>query len=159
MKKKRTYNTRLIKATWPYTVQEIAAIFKVHKNAPLRWLKEGLHAIDNSRPILIRGDELIRFLNARQKSRKRTCKLGEFFCFKCRAIREAYLSIADIVIESPSRLRVKAICTECSTPISKVQSIKKLPEIQNCFHIQQLEGQHIIELDEPSVNSDLEDKK
>jgi excisionase family DNA binding protein len=35
---------RLIKATWPYTVQEIAELFKIHKNAVLRWLREGLRA-------------------------------------------------------------------------------------------------------------------
>jgi excisionase family DNA binding protein len=157
MKKKRTYNTRLIKATWPYTVQEIAALFAVHKNAPLRWLQEGLQANSDGRPYLIRGDELARFLNARQQSKKRTCKPGEFFCFKCRAAREAYLNIADIVIENPSRLRVKALCATCSTPVSKVQSVKKLPEIRKCFYVQQLEGLHIIEGDAPSVNSDLED--
>lgn len=158
MKKKRHYNTRLIKATWPYTVQEIAALLDVHKNAPLRWLKEGLQVNGDGRPYLIRGDELSRFLTARQQSKKSTCKPGEFFCFKCRAAREAGLNIVDIVIESPSRLRVKGICTVCSTPVSKVQGIKKLPEIQNSFHVQQLQGQHIIERDEPSVNSDLEVK-
>lgn len=157
MKKKRTYNTRLIKATWPYSVQEIAELFKVHKNAPLRWLKEGLRPNGDGRPYLIRGDELIRFLTVRQQSKKRTCKPSEFFCFKCRVAREAYLNIADIIIESPSRLRVKALCAVCSTLVSKVQGIKKLPEIRNRFHVQQLEGLHIIEGDEPSVNSDLED--
>jgi excisionase family DNA binding protein len=156
VKKKRTYNTRLIKATWPYTVQELASLLKVHKNAPLRWLKEGLSANGDGRPYLIRGDELIRFLKARRQSKKHHCKPHEFFCFKCRAPREAYLNIADIIIESPNRFRVKALCAVCTTNVSKVQNIQKLAETRTRFHVQQLEGQHLIERHEPSVNSDLE---
>jgi hypothetical protein len=64
-RRKRTYNVRRIKATWPYTVQEIAELFRIHKNAVLRWLKDGLQANKDQRPFLIRGEELIRFLNAR----------------------------------------------------------------------------------------------
>jgi len=158
-KRKRTYNVRLIKATWPYTVQEIAALFEVHKNAVLRWLKEGLQANRDKRPFLIRGSELIRFLTARQQTRKCKCSLTEFFCFKCRVAREAYLRIADVVIESPSRFRVKAICAVCSTAVNKMQGIEKLQKIKNSFHVQQLEGQHLIGCTNPSLYSDLEAQK
>jgi hypothetical protein len=68
-RRKRTYNVRRIKATWPYTVQEIAELFRIHKNAVLHWLKDGLQANKDQRPFLIRGEELIRFLNARQTAR------------------------------------------------------------------------------------------
>jgi hypothetical protein len=67
VRRKRRYNVRRIKATWPYSVQEIATLFGIHKNAVLRWLKEGLQADRGQRPFLIRGDELTRFLTARQK--------------------------------------------------------------------------------------------
>jgi len=157
-KRKRTYNKRLIRATWPYSIQEIAALFKVHKNTPLRWLGEGLRANGDGRPYLIRGDELIRFIVERQESKKHQCKPHEFFCFKCRSPREAHLNIVDVIIENSIRLRVKGSCAECRTQMCKVQGIKKLPEIRNRFHIQQPEGQRIIDSDEPSVNSDLEIK-
>lgn len=157
-KRKRTYNLRLIKATWPYSVREIAALYDVHKNLVLRWLKEGLQANRDKRPFLIRGSELIRFLSVRQQSRKRKCAVAEFFCFKCRAPREAYLGIANVVIESPSRFRVKALCAVCSTAVNKMQGIEKLQKIQNTFHVQQLVGQHIVECNNLSVNSDLEAK-
>jgi len=155
-KRKRTYNLRRIKATWPYTVQEIARLFGLHKNAVLRWLNEGLQADRDGRPFLIRGDELIRFLSERQKSRKRKCGPTEFYCFKCRAPREAFLGIADVSIENASRLRLKSICATCSTPVSKVQSTKNFERIEKSFHIQKLEGPHLIERNEASVNSDLE---
>ena len=155
MATKRTYNTRLIKATWPYTVEEIAALFDLHKNAVLRWLKEGLQANTESRPYLVRGNELTRFLDNRQQSKKQKCAPTEFFCFKCRAPRNAYEGIADLKAESSRTFRVKVICAACSTAMSKIQSIKNLSKIESCFHVQQREGWHLIEGFNPSVNSDM----
>jgi hypothetical protein len=155
-RRKRRYNLRRIKATWPYTVQEIAELFGIHKNAVLRWLKEDLGADRSQRPFLIRGDELARFLKQRQNGRHRKCEPGEFFCFKCRAPREAYLGMADIVIESPTRFRIKALCGVCDTPVNKVQSIRDLAKIQNRFHVQQLTGGHLLNCPAPSVDCDLE---
>ena len=154
MAEKRTYNTRLIKATWPYEVQEIAALFRLHKNAVLRWLKEGLYADTTQRPHLVRGDELTRFLNDRQQTKKQKCSFDEFFCFKCRAPRNAYEGIADLKAESPRRFRVKVICAACGTPMSKIQGIQNLSKIEACFHVQQREGWHLIEGTNTSVNSD-----
>jgi len=154
--RKRTYNVRRIKATWPYTVQEIAELFSVHKNAVLRWLKEGLQANRDRRPFLVRGDELARFLTARQTGRRRHCADTEFFCFKCRIPRAAYLGIADIVIESATRLRVKALCAACGTAMNKTQAVRDLAKIQDRFEVQQLAGAHLLERADPSLNSDSE---
>ncbi len=151
-RRKRTYNVRLIKATWPYSVQEAAALFGIHKNAVLRWLKDGLEANRDQRPYLIRGNELARFLAARQLQKRRRCANNEFYCFKCRAPREAFLGIADIVIESPTRLRVKALCATCSTPVNKMQAVGELPRLRVRFEVQQLAGEHILECAEPSLN-------
>lgn len=156
-KRKCTYNIRLIKATWPYTVPEVATLFNVHKGAVLRWLKEGLCANKDQRPYLIRGTEIIRFLLDRQKKRNK-CALNEFFCFKCRTPRGAYMDIVDVVIVSINRLLLKGICTVCSTPVHKAQGIRNLQRIRECFHVQQIEGQHIIERIDLIVNSDLEEQ-
>ena len=155
-KRRRTYNVRLIKATWPYTVQEIAGLLGIHKNAVLRWLKDGLQVNKDQRPFLIRGEELIQFLNARQTRKGCKCTATEFYCFKCRGPREAYLGIVDIAIESPTRLRVKSLCAICSTSINKVQNARDLPKIRNRFHVQQLTGERILDRALASLNSDLE---
>lgn len=156
IKRKRAYNVRLIKRTWPYTVQEVAELFGVHKNAVLRWLKEGLKADRDQRPFLIPGHELALFLKARRARHRATCSATEFYCFKCRTPREAYLGIADVVIESTSRVRVKALCSVCSTPVNKVQRATDLPKIETRFSVQQLAGRHMIEAAVPSVNGDSE---
>jgi excisionase family DNA binding protein len=156
VKRKRTYNLHRIKATWPYTVPEAAKALGVHKNAVLRWLKEGLQANRDTRPYLIRGDELIRFLSARQQSRRRKCSPTEFYCFKCHEPRKAYENIVDLEFVSPSRFRVKAICEVCDTTLNKMQGIRNLTKIHQTFHVQQLAGQHLIESASPNLNSDKE---
>ena len=153
-KRKRTYNVRLIKATWPYSVQEIAELFGLHKNAVLRWLREGLTVDRQQRPFLIRGDDLARFLTARQTARRRKCAETEFFCFKCHVPRPAFLGIADIVMESPTRMRVTALCAICSTPVNKMQAPRNLPKIRSNFEIQQMSGEHLADCTERSLNSD-----
>ena len=155
-RKKRRYNVRLIKCTWPYTVQEIAELFEIHKNVVLRWFKEGLQADRSQRPFLLRGDELIRFLNERQNGRRHRCAPDEFFCFKCRVPRRAYLDMVDIVIVSPTRFRIRALCGVCDTVINKVQSVRDLAKIKNRFYVQQLTGEHLLECAAPSVDGDLE---
>ena len=140
VRRKRRYNVRLIKATWPYSVQEVAELFGVHKNAVLRWLREGLLADRDRRPFLIRGDELARFLRGRQADKRQKCTATQFYCFKCRSPREAYLGIVDVVIETPSRLRLKALCSVCDTSVNKVQSVRDMEKIRSRFNVQELAG-------------------
>lgn len=153
---RRTYNLRRIKATWPYTVPETAKALGVHKNAVLRWLKEGLQANRDKRPFLIRGDELVRFLSDRRQSRRQKCSPLEFFCFKCRMPRRAYENIIDIEVVSHTRFRMKGICEVCNTPLNKMQANGNLAKIQKAFHVQQLAGSHLIEGVSPNLNSDKE---
>ncbi len=141
--RKRTYNLRRIKATWPYTVPEAAKTLGIHKNAVLHWLKDGLQADKDKRPYLIRGTELIRFLSTRQQSRRRKCEATEFYCFKCRVPRKAYENIIDIEFVSANRFRMKGICEVCNTPVNKMQGVGSLAKIQQDFHVQQLAGQHL----------------
>jgi hypothetical protein len=155
-RRKRSYNIRRIKRTWPYSVQEIAELYGIHKNAVLRWLKDGLQADRSQRPFLIRGDEIARFLTARQNRSRRKCAPTEFYCFRCRAPREAYLGIADLIIEAPGRLRIESLCSDCSTPVRKIQRLDDLPKIRSRFHIQKLVGEHLLERAAPSLKRDLE---
>jgi len=131
--RKRRYNLRRIRGTFPYTVQEVAQLFGINKNAVLLWLRHGLSGDLSQKPYLIRGDELVRFLRQRQDGKRRKCRPNEFYCFRCREAREACLGMADIMIETPTRLRIKALCAVCDTPVNKVQSVRDLPKIQKRF--------------------------
>jgi len=60
------------------------------------------------------------------------------------------------VVESPTRLRLKALCAACETPVNKVQNVADLPKIYGRFHVQQLDGEHLLMCAVPSVERDLE---
>jgi len=151
----RRYNLRRIRATYPYSVPEVAKLLSVHKNAVLRWLKQGLRADGPPRLRLIRGEELIRFLSERQQARRRKCKLTEFFCFRCRIQREALPGSATVVRDGLHRLRVTAKCTACSTVVNKVQCIHSLTKLCAAFGIVQLEQRHLSERTDASVNGEF----
>jgi hypothetical protein len=55
-----------------------------------RWIKEGLKPIDiDTKPLLIMGEELKKFLKERQQRGKRTLNYNEYYCMKCREPRVA----------------------------------------------------------------------
>jgi len=83
--KKRHPNPRLVKIHRSYTVEEIAKRFGIHKNTVRHWIKEGLAAIIDKRPMLIQGIVLAEFLGNRRKKNKQPCKPGELYCVRCRA--------------------------------------------------------------------------
>lgn len=144
-RKKRTYNTRRIKRGLSYSVQEVADLFGVHKNAVLRWIKDGLPIIDQRKPYLIHGADLAEYLNAKQRKRKQPMKPDEFYCCKCRAPRKAWEKQVDVIIKNKSKLSLSALCAVCDTVVHRAGSVSKLPEYRKIFSIQTIQGEHITE--------------
>jgi hypothetical protein len=85
--KRRRYPVNRIKQTRSYDSADIAKLFGIHRNTVRHWLKDGLKAIDDHRPIVVHGTVLKAFIKERQKDRRQKCQPGEFFCFRCRAPR------------------------------------------------------------------------
>lgn len=140
MKKRRTYNPRLIRLGLSYSVQEVAELYGLHKNAVLRWIKDGLPVIDRRKPYLIHGGELASYLKKKQTGRRHKCNPDEFFCFKCRAPRKAWENVADITIKNESKLAISGLCAACYTPVHRMGVVKKLPEYRKIFSIQTIQG-------------------
>lgn len=78
------YNLHLIKERASYSVDQMALLFGVNKKTPLRWLGEGLSVIEeNTKPLLVMGKELKKFLRLKKQKRKTTLAEGEYYCMKC----------------------------------------------------------------------------
>ena len=77
-------NPRLVKIHRKYSIEEIARLFGLHKNTIRNWLRQGLPAIDDGRPMLILGRELSRFLQERRQRAKQSCGPGRIYCIACR---------------------------------------------------------------------------
>lgn len=84
------FNPQIISRHLSYTLPEIAAKLGMTKKSLYRWVDEGLPVVTGQKkPILIRGDDLKAFINARNSKNKVKLKRHEFYCLRCRAPRRA----------------------------------------------------------------------
>jgi len=154
--KKRHPNHRLLKIHRSYTVEEIARLFGFHKNTVRHWVKEGLGTIDGKRPMLIHGQVMAAFLQARRAKHKQTCKPGELYCVRCRAPKSPAGNMADYTPITEKFGRLVAICPDCNTIMNKNISMARIGEFRRKMDISLPEAdRRIVERGNPSVESDL----
>jgi hypothetical protein len=134
-RKSRTYNVRLIRRDYSYTVQEIAELFNLHPNAVRRWVKDKLRTIDTHRPQLIHGSDLIEFLSRRQQGRKRGCGPDEMYCFGCHEPRRPAGGRVAVEHLGPSRLILRGSCELCGTRMNRAISTSLLREVERTFAV------------------------
>ena len=156
-RKTKKYNINLIKQTLSYSVIEIAELFNLHKRTVQTWLQEGLPKIDNKRPFLVLGSELKEFISRKQKKRKKKCKQDEFYCCKCREVRQSRNNLVSIKILNEKSGLIKGICNQCNTKINKIFPIKKLGEIKEIFVVQRIDNKDLNGFSGAIVNTDLKE--
>lgn len=126
---KRRASPRGINRHRNYTVDEVARKLKVADGTVRRWLKAGLRAVTDRKPLLILGDDLKDFLDGR-KAVKQRCKLQECFCFTCRAPREPAGKMAEFRPLSATSGNLGALCCSCLGAMHKRVSMTRLGELQ-----------------------------
>jgi excisionase family DNA binding protein len=153
---KRHPNPRLAKIHRNYTVEEVAALFGVHRNTVRAWVKRGLPTNDDRRPMLILGHDLVAFLHARRAKNKWTCQPGEIYCVRCRAPKAPAGDMADYQPVTETLGNLIAICSDCDAIIYRRVNLTKLDQVRGQLDITMPQAQpHIGESAQPCVNSDL----
>lgn len=154
--KKRHPNPKRVKIHRNYTVDEVAALFPVHKNTVRQWVKEGLPICDDHRPILILGRDLVAFLSFRRTRNKQKCKPGELYCLKCRAPRVPAENMVDYTPQTDLVGNLSAICPDCHSIMNKRVSRSKLDELVRKMDFTFPQGvEHIGESPSPSLHCDF----
>lgn len=125
---------RAVKSHESYTVEEAARNQGVAKGTVRRWLKNGLPSLDEKKPCLIIGGDLVDFLKTRKKP-KQPCKPEECYCFKCRSPRNAAFGEADFKLLTLTKGLLIALCGECTTLMHKSVSLTKLEALKGILHI------------------------
>ena len=119
-RKKRTYNVRLVKTNYSYTVEQIADLFRIDVATVRRWIKhEGLEKIPKTRPFLIHSSALRYFLTKKKKKRKNPCRPHEVFCFKCQVSSTPKKDTGKIKKQPNGSLLFQALCETCKGKINK----------------------------------------
>jgi hypothetical protein len=154
---KRFANHRLVKIHRNYSVEEIALTLKVHKNTVHTWIKDGLPTCDDRRPILILGVQLAGFLKARRTKNKQPCKLGEFYCLRCRVPRAPAEAMVDCLPATGKIALFQAICPDCFSMMNRRISLARLDQFRAIFVITSKKArEQVSDTTQPNVNSDFE---
>lgn len=134
-KKKRKYNTNLIKQRHSYALAEIALIYRVHIRTAQNWVKQGMKVIDaSSKPYLVYGIDIKAFLKQQANKRKCPLKEDEFFCPKCKSARKSIrgkttINITDRKLGKCNKLAfIRGLCEICRCRLIRFTSDKKLNE-------------------------------
>ena len=153
---KRHPNHRLVKIHRSYTVEEIANLFGIHKNTVRRWVKEGLAAIDDKRPMLILGHVLVEFLQNRRAKSKQPCNPGELYCVRCRCPKSPAGDMAEYSPITEKFGNLIAICPDCDALMNRRVSLAKIRQVSGKIDISFPEAlRHLIDSANPTVNGDL----
>lgn len=111
-----------------YTIEEAAAVSGVSPRTIRNWASDGLHVMDDTRPILIRGDDLRDHIKSQRAKRAVKTRIDTFYCVCCRRERRAAEDMADCSVIG-GRAKMTALCETCGTILSKPVSEAAIPEI------------------------------
>jgi hypothetical protein len=145
-----------IKQTCSYDSADIAKLFGIHRNTVRHWLKDGLAAIDDRRPIVVHGTVLKAFVTNRQQARRQKCALGEFFCFRCRTPCRPWGDTADLSFRTDKIAALTALCSVCETAMHKSIRRSDVPKIDKLINLQVMAPERLSDCPDPSANSDFE---
>lgn len=117
MKRRGRPSGRTVKIHRSYTIDEAARETGACKATVRRWLKNGLPSVNDKRPLLILGSDLVALL--RKKPKRQPCLLDECFCLKCRKPRKPALAMAEYMPLTSIGGNLRAICGDCGTLMHK----------------------------------------
>lgn len=131
----RRYSVRGLAKDRVYDVPTAARIIGVSVGTFRKFPARGLRVVSRTRPILIRGEDLINFLQDQANANKQPTLPHQFFCMRCNGPKEALGGLADYVSLNTKTGRLKAICSGCEGVLSKFSSPAKVDELSDKLEI------------------------
>ncbi len=148
---RRRFNPRLIKHHATYSTQEIVDLLHVHINTVGGWYELGLRTIDDQRPYLVFGQDLIDFLTRRNLQMKRKCDQNEFFCCKCKAPRKAQNGAVRFRILNSTKVMIEGVCMQCGTRMNKLWAVGRMRMLSEIFSLREVQQELLLECGTTSV--------
>jgi len=154
----RRSNPRRVKLHRIYSATELADCCGVHKNTVRHWQVKGLAPIDASRPALFDGATVRAFLAKRNASRRRPCRPGTLYCFKCRQPRTPAMGMVEAVRQNTTTGNLSTICDTCGTMMHRRTRLAAIEAIMPNLEVQIREASaSIYERTAPSLNCDYQE--
>ncbi|MBQ6736619.1 MAG: hypothetical protein IJQ90_04005 [Alphaproteobacteria bacterium] len=139
-----------------YNLNEIGNITNRSEKTVREFIKDSLKTIDNKKPFLVRGYDLIEFLKRKNIKKQHRTNFDEMFCLKCRETRTPKSKQIQIQQkESISFISTRALCSRCGTIMNKAYKISDFDQLKRTFHI--VEKLSIYDSDNLPVNYRISD--
>lgn len=150
-------NWRTLKIHRSYTIDEAARTLSVCKATVRRWIKDqGLSVIDERRPALLLGRDLIAFGKSRRRP-KHKCGIDQAYCFSCRTPKNAAFGQMEIVAANQTSANVRMCCQTCSSVMHKRFAWRDLPSLSPLTHLTaQQDLRDLIDTIQPCLNVHFE---
>ena len=114
---------RAIHSHRTYLIREVSSLLKVVERTVGRWILAGLPTVDNRRPYLIAGKDLILFLQRRCRLRKRRCPPGHLYCVRCKGPKIPFGRFVDWLPNNSGSGLLRGICDTCGSLIHRGANI------------------------------------
>lgn len=126
---------RRLRSALTYTVSELARLCGVTDATVRAWLKDGLPALMTQRPTLITGDAAKAFLVARRIRERQPTQPNELFCMSCKAPRQAFEGMVDLIDTPGQAPRIQGFCAVCETLCSRIVRRADIPKLHQIFDV------------------------
>jgi hypothetical protein len=122
----RRHSARRVKRLRTYNVREAAKITGATPGTIRHWLKNGLEAVADCYPAIIRGIDLIDFLKRREASRKRPCGPGRLYCVRCKEPKRPALNEVEFWPDGGKLGTFKGLCPSCTGIMHRRTSVGRM---------------------------------
>jgi hypothetical protein len=125
---RKKLNPRLVEKISCYTVDDLAELFKMHRQSVFRWLDNGLKTIDDRRPYMMFGQDIIDWINLNRPTKPKQSDPTKVYCVKCRNHVVFDLEKSWTIKGRTANNFIQSRCPVCNSTVNK---ISKKPESKN----------------------------
>ena len=129
------YNVQQISYMGTYSIPEVCQMINRSERTVRQMIANGLTTIDDKRPTLIRGTNLIDFLLRENDKNRCPTEFLQFYCMHCRQARIPKGKNVWFLRENPISPNLCGICPVCGCKMHKAYKVSDVPQLRCEFHI------------------------
>lgn len=126
----RRYSVRGIRNSRVYLLKSAARSIGVSEPTLRKWRAHGLKIIDDQRPYLVRGADLIDFLEKQNAADRTPMMRTQFYCMGCSTPRDPLGGAVDYTSLSELTGRLSGVCAECGCKIGRFCKASEVEELR-----------------------------